>query len=98
MNSGAAKFAIEQRAVNDATFCCPDELGWQPQVDVLLPCNLTNPCYAAQRDFLVFLFVLFLQMTKSSRSKLWDFVGNSFEFLCTILISISIFPFSSKSL
>uniref|UniRef100_A0A5B7BPD5 Putative pyroglutamyl-peptidase 1-like protein n=1 Tax=Davidia involucrata TaxID=16924 RepID=A0A5B7BPD5_DAVIN len=31
VNSGAVKFAIERQAVNEATFCCPDELGWQPQ-------------------------------------------------------------------
>lgn len=37
VNSGATKFAIERQAINEATFRCPDELGWQPQVDVLLP-------------------------------------------------------------
>ncbi|KAK6930992.1 Peptidase C15, pyroglutamyl peptidase I-like [Dillenia turbinata] len=31
VNSGAQKFAIERQAVNEATFRCPDELGWQPQ-------------------------------------------------------------------
>ncbi|XP_059448471.1 uncharacterized protein LOC132179725 [Corylus avellana] len=31
VNSGALKFAIEKQAVNEATFRCPDELGWQPQ-------------------------------------------------------------------
>ncbi|XP_022735627.1 uncharacterized protein LOC111288995 [Durio zibethinus] len=31
VNSGAEEFALEQQAVNEATFCCPDELGWQPQ-------------------------------------------------------------------
>ncbi|KAL8137919.1 hypothetical protein V2J09_003920 [Rumex salicifolius] len=31
VNSGAHRFAIEQQAVNEATFRCPDELGWQPQ-------------------------------------------------------------------
>ncbi|OWM76073.1 uncharacterized protein LOC116210697 [Punica granatum] len=31
VNSGALKFAIEQRAVNEATFRCADEMGWQPQ-------------------------------------------------------------------
>lgn len=34
VNSGSVKFAIEQQAVNEATFRCPDELGWQPQVDM----------------------------------------------------------------
>jgi pyroglutamyl-peptidase len=36
VNSGALKFAIEKQAVNEATFRCPDELGWQPQVHVVL--------------------------------------------------------------
>ncbi|XP_040375179.1 pyrrolidone-carboxylate peptidase isoform X2 [Rosa chinensis] len=31
VNSGAMKFAIERQAVNEATFRCPDEFGWQPQ-------------------------------------------------------------------
>lgn len=30
VNGGAKKFAIERQAFNEATFCCPDELGWQP--------------------------------------------------------------------
>ncbi|KAF6156480.1 hypothetical protein GIB67_011281 [Kingdonia uniflora] len=29
-NSGATKFAIEHQAFNEATFRCPDELGWKP--------------------------------------------------------------------
>lgn len=32
VNSGATRFAIEQQAVNEATFRCPDEMGWKPQV------------------------------------------------------------------
>ncbi|KAJ7237015.1 hypothetical protein O6H91_16G006300 [Diphasiastrum complanatum] len=31
VNSGATRFAVERRAVNEATFRCPDEMGWQPQ-------------------------------------------------------------------
>ncbi|CAI0386296.1 unnamed protein product [Linum tenue] len=31
VNSGAMRFAIERQAVNEATFRCPDEMGWQPQ-------------------------------------------------------------------
>lgn len=31
VNSGATRFAIENQAVNEATFRCPDELGWKPQ-------------------------------------------------------------------
>ncbi|CAH2041038.1 unnamed protein product [Thlaspi arvense] len=29
---GATRFAIESQAVNEATFYCPDEMGWEPQV------------------------------------------------------------------
>lgn len=37
VNSGAVRFAIEQQAANEATFRCPDELGWQPlQVPIVL--------------------------------------------------------------
>uniref|UniRef100_A0A0E0IIX6 Pyrrolidone-carboxylate peptidase n=1 Tax=Oryza nivara TaxID=4536 RepID=A0A0E0IIX6_ORYNI len=32
VNSGATRFALENQAVNEATFRCPDELGWKPQV------------------------------------------------------------------
>lgn len=36
VNSGAMRFAVENQAVNEATFRCPDELGWKPQkVDVV---------------------------------------------------------------
>ncbi|CAI8608569.1 unnamed protein product [Vicia faba] len=36
-NSGATMFAIERLAANEATFRCPDELGWQPhQVPIVL--------------------------------------------------------------
>ncbi|XP_062110340.1 uncharacterized protein LOC133822127 [Humulus lupulus] len=31
VDNGETKFAIEMKAVNEATFCCPDELGWSPQ-------------------------------------------------------------------
>ncbi|KAJ7526433.1 hypothetical protein O6H91_16G006300 [Diphasiastrum complanatum] len=34
VNSGATRFAVERRAVNEATFRCPDEMGWQPQGEV----------------------------------------------------------------
>lgn len=37
VNNGSLKFAIEQQAVNEATFRCPDELGWQPQQLVIVP-------------------------------------------------------------
>ncbi|OAE19276.1 hypothetical protein AXG93_909s1060 [Marchantia polymorpha subsp. ruderalis] len=31
VNGGATRFAIEQRAVNEATFRCADEMGWEPE-------------------------------------------------------------------
>lgn len=37
VNSGALKFAIERQAVNEATFRCPDELGWQPHKFPVVP-------------------------------------------------------------
>ncbi|KAF7817997.1 Pyrrolidone-carboxylate peptidase [Senna tora] len=37
VNSGATKFAIEHQAVNEATFRCPDELGWKPQKVPIVP-------------------------------------------------------------
>ncbi|KAG9459879.1 hypothetical protein H6P81_004387 [Aristolochia fimbriata] len=37
VNSGATRFAIEQQAVNEATFRCPDELGWKPQKVPIVP-------------------------------------------------------------
>ncbi|KAB2090850.1 hypothetical protein ERO13_A03G138100v2 [Gossypium hirsutum] len=30
VDGGAQKFTLEQQAVNEASFFCPDELGWQP--------------------------------------------------------------------
>lgn len=37
VNSGASKFAVECRALNEATFRCPDEMGWQPQRAPIFP-------------------------------------------------------------
>ncbi|KAG2597660.1 pyrrolidone-carboxylate peptidase-like [Panicum virgatum] len=31
VSGGLPRFALENQAVNDATFACPDELGWKPQ-------------------------------------------------------------------
>ncbi|KAL3515902.1 hypothetical protein ACH5RR_022804 [Cinchona calisaya] len=39
VNSGATKFAIENRAVNEATFRCPDEMGWKPQKVPIIPAD-----------------------------------------------------------
>lgn len=36
-DGGAFKFAIERQAINEATFLCPDELGWQPQQLPVVP-------------------------------------------------------------
>ncbi|XP_023520793.1 uncharacterized protein LOC111784239 [Cucurbita pepo subsp. pepo] len=37
VNSGASRFAIEHQAYNEATFCCPDELGWKPKRVPIVP-------------------------------------------------------------
>ncbi|GAB4835641.1 hypothetical protein Ancab_000549 [Ancistrocladus abbreviatus] len=37
VNSGATRFAIECQAVNEATFRCPDEMGWKPQKVPIIP-------------------------------------------------------------
>ncbi|KAF8408251.1 hypothetical protein HHK36_007399 [Tetracentron sinense] len=37
VNSGALRFAIERQAINEATFRCPDEFGWQPQQLPIVP-------------------------------------------------------------
>ncbi|KAJ0979986.1 hypothetical protein J5N97_015460 [Dioscorea zingiberensis] len=37
VNSGATRFAIENQAVNEATFRCADELGWKPQKVAIVP-------------------------------------------------------------
>ncbi|KAM7481839.1 hypothetical protein LguiB_006422 [Lonicera macranthoides] len=39
VNSGATRFAIEHQAVNEATFRCPDELGWKPQKIPIIPAD-----------------------------------------------------------
>lgn len=39
VNSGASKFAIENQAVNEATFRCPDEMGWKPQKVPIIPAD-----------------------------------------------------------
>ncbi|RCV44667.1 hypothetical protein SETIT_9G393300v2 [Setaria italica] len=38
-NSGSHRFALENQAVNEATFRCPDELGWKPQRVPILSCD-----------------------------------------------------------
>ncbi|KAF9618755.1 hypothetical protein IFM89_002450, partial [Coptis chinensis] len=39
VNSGATRFALEQQAVNEATFRCPDEFGWKPQKSPIVPAD-----------------------------------------------------------
>ncbi|KAG6408616.1 hypothetical protein SASPL_131634 [Salvia splendens] len=39
VNSGATRFAIEQQAVNEATFRCADEMGWKPQRVPIVPAD-----------------------------------------------------------
>ncbi|CAN6467222.1 unnamed protein product [Victoria cruziana] len=43
VNSGASKFAIENQAINEATFRCPDEMGWKPlKVPIVSPDGCTS--------------------------------------------------------
>ncbi|XVF12372.1 hypothetical protein REPUB_Repub08aG0111700 [Reevesia pubescens] len=35
VNSGASRFVIEHQDVNEAKFCCPDEMEWKPQTSPL---------------------------------------------------------------
>ncbi|OVA16980.1 Peptidase C15 [Macleaya cordata] len=37
VSGGSTEFAIERQAVNEATFRCPDEHGWQPQQLPIVP-------------------------------------------------------------
>ncbi|CAI5505889.1 unnamed protein product [Closterium sp. Naga37s-1] len=37
VNSGASLIAVERQAANEATFRCPDEMGWQPQKEAIAP-------------------------------------------------------------
>ncbi|KAA8536708.1 hypothetical protein F0562_029186 [Nyssa sinensis] len=39
VNSGATRFAIERQAVNEATFRCPDQMGWKPQKIPIIPAD-----------------------------------------------------------
>lgn len=39
VNSGATRFAIEKQAYNEATFRCPDEMGWKPQKVPIIPAD-----------------------------------------------------------
>ena len=40
VNSAATRFAIERQAVNEATFRCPDEMGWKPQKVPIVPSDV----------------------------------------------------------
>ncbi|KAJ8572768.1 hypothetical protein K7X08_009279 [Anisodus acutangulus] len=39
VKSDATMFAIENQAVNEATFRCPDEMGWKPQKVPIVPAD-----------------------------------------------------------
>ncbi|XP_051145619.1 uncharacterized protein LOC127261347 [Andrographis paniculata] len=39
VNSGATRFALERQAINEATFRCPDEMGWKPQKVSIVPAD-----------------------------------------------------------
>ncbi|KAG8063271.1 hypothetical protein GUJ93_ZPchr0003g18543 [Zizania palustris] len=52
VNSGTTRFALEKQAVNEATFRCPDELGWKPQVSSLSFIFLISHIYTKTLPFL----------------------------------------------
>jgi hypothetical protein len=56
-NSGSHRFALENQAVNEATFRCPDELGWKPQVATILLWLYTSMFI---RYFVIIIFVISL--------------------------------------
>ena len=73
VNGGAKKFAIERQAFNEATFCCPDELGWQPLVDSLLficPLLLSSYCLLFCSDSNIFIIGLFF-IPETTNSPWW---------------------------
>ncbi|GAB2218644.1 hypothetical protein Droror1_Dr00001870 [Drosera rotundifolia] len=37
VNSGGTRFGIERQAFNEATFRCPDEMGWKPHKAPIIP-------------------------------------------------------------
>eukprot|EP00250_Pteridium_aquilinum_P013150 c21160_g1_i2 orf=466-924(-) len=55
VNSGASRFAVERRAVNEATFRCPDELGWQPyRIPIVAEHGeilISRECFTGEDDF-----------------------------------------------
>lgn len=57
VNSGSHRFALENQAVNEATFRCPDELGWKPQVAILLRFYL---CYFHIQAYSFFILYFFM--------------------------------------
>ncbi|KAG6408669.1 hypothetical protein SASPL_131687 [Salvia splendens] len=54
VNSGATRFAIEQQAVNEATFRCADEMGWKPQRVPIVPAD------GGSRDFVRYVTILLM--------------------------------------
>jgi hypothetical protein len=46
VSGGLPRFALENQAVIDTTFACPDELGWKPQVALLPNCLFSLSTYS----------------------------------------------------
>ncbi|KAF3674571.1 putative pyrrolidone-carboxylate peptidase-like isoform 2 [Capsicum annuum] len=61
VKSDATMFAIENQAVNEATFCCPDEMGWQPQVsfkDLSVFIGPVSDCSSSSTELEIFILLL----------------------------------------
>lgn len=60
VNSGTTRFALEKQAINEATFRCPDELGWKPQVTLIVLFTFMVSCaYIKSPSILICSFSLF---------------------------------------
>ena len=56
-NSGSHRFALENQAVNEATFRCPDELGWKPQDATISPWRFS---YVYTSMFVLYSIIMFM--------------------------------------
>ncbi|KAA3482998.1 Pyrrolidone-carboxylate peptidase [Gossypium australe] len=59
VDGGARKFTLEQQAVNEASFFCPDELGWQPMVDYGCSSFNLSKCFSVTLLISISLCLLF---------------------------------------
>jgi hypothetical protein len=74
VSGGLPRFALENQAVNDATFACPDELGWKPQVALLPNCLFS---LSTHQTNIVILYVLFASLFLCRGSLLYHLMETS---------------------